>query len=52
MLFRVWKVRDRRFARHGDAVLRVDPLTYRIYPKPVPVSNTNEIGDMRTWADK
>ena len=52
MLFRVWKVRDGRFARHGDTVLRVDPHTYRIYPKPVPVSNTNEIGNMRTWADK
>jgi hypothetical protein len=45
MLLHVWKAREARFARCGDAVLRVDTNTFRIWPKPVEVRGKNS-----TWA--
>jgi hypothetical protein len=35
MLVRVWKARNGRFASYGDTTVRLDPRTFRIWPRPV-----------------
>lgn len=47
MMIKTWKTKDTRFARWGDTVVRIDPHTHRIWPKPTLVQDELP----RSWHD-
>lgn len=47
MLLRVWKVKDPRFGRYGETTLRLDPQTFRLWPKPVPAADGKNWSGMK-----